>query len=112
MKYYGKLLYSLYDIIINNNSVEELYSSIININEKFMEEDESGTFEGYFRDLFLLFCQKICQLTFLKIKELSYTEIDELDEGNNSDFNELEEDDNNLKSIEEIIKERKNKMKT
>ena len=109
MKYYGKLLYSLYDIIINNNSVEELYSSIINIDEKFMEEDESGTFEGFFRDLFLLFCQKICQLTYLKIKELSYTE---LDEGNNSDFNELEEDENNLKSIEEIIKERKNKTKT
>ena len=109
MKYYGKLLYSLYDIIINNNSVEELYSSIININEQFMEEDELGTFQGYFRDLFLLFCQKICQLTYLKIKELSYTE---LDEGNNSDFNELDEDNDNLKSIEEIIKERKNKMKT
>ena len=109
MKYYGKLLYSLYDIIINNNSVEELYSSIININEVFMEEDNSGTFEGYYRDLFLLFCQKICQLTYLKIKELSYTE---LDEGNDSDFNELDEDNINLKSIDEIIKERKNKFKT
>ena len=109
MKYYGKLLYSVYDIIINNNSVEELYTSIININEKFMEEDDLGTFQGYFRDLFLLFCQKICQLTYLKIKELSYTE---LDEGNNSDFNELDEDNDNLKSIEEIIQERKNKMKT
>ena len=77
IKYYGKLLFSLYDIIMNNNSYEELYLSIININKDYIYELESGTFSEIFKNLFLLFCQKISQLTYLKAKELSFFELGE-----------------------------------
>ena len=77
IKYYGKLLFSLYDIIMNNNSYEELYLSIININKDYIYELESGTFSEIFKNLLLLFCQKISQLTYLKAKELSFFELGE-----------------------------------
>ena len=104
IKYYGKLLYDLYDIIINNNSYEELNLSIININENFAKEEESGTFSEIFRDLFLLFCQRISQLTYLKAKELSFSELDEENDNNEFeiDFNEFDID-----KIGETIKDKK-----
>ena len=49
MIYYGKLLYSLYEIIINNNSIEELSSSIIKINDDYNKENGSQTFNDFFK---------------------------------------------------------------
>ena len=77
IKYYGKLLLSIYDIISNNNSYEELILSIININENFVSEIKSGTFQEVFKNMFLLFYQKISQLAYLKSKEFVFNELDE-----------------------------------
>ena len=89
IKYYGKLLFSLYDIISNNNSYEDLIISIININEKYIKEFESGTFQGVFKDLFLLFCQIISKLAYLKYKEISFYEVYEGNDINNEFENDL-----------------------
>ena len=104
IKYYGKLLFCLYEIISNNNSYEELILSIININDNYVNEFKSGTFKGVFIDLFLLFCQKISIITYLKSNELNVNEIiDEKDE-----CDELENDLKYFSSIDEIIKRNKN----
>ena len=86
LKYYGKLLSSLYDIICNNNSYEELNLSLMNINDNFMNIYESKDVSTNFKDLFLIFCQKISHLTYLKIKELSFPEIDDDKETNFSEL--------------------------
>ena len=90
IKYYGKLLLSIYDIISNNNSYEELILSIININETFVNELKSGTFQGVFKNIFLLFYQKISLLTYLKSKEFIFNELDEEKINKNGLENELE----------------------
>lgn len=89
MKYYGALLFSLYDIINNNNSYDELIISIININENYIKEFELGTSQGIFKDLFLLFCQKISKLAYFKYKELSFSELYKGNDKNNELENEL-----------------------
>lgn len=104
IKYYGKLLFHLYDIINNNNCYEDLLLSIININENYLNEYKLGTFQGVFRDLFLLFCQKISKIAFLKSNELNFSE---LNEGNDIN-NELDEDLNFFLTIEDKIKNNKN----
>lgn len=75
--YYSKLLFSVYEIISNDNSFEELNSSIIKINENYTKEKELGIFSENLENLFLLFCQIISQLAFLKAQELSLNEVDE-----------------------------------
>ena len=80
IKYYKKLLLDLYEIIINDNSLEELYSSIIKINEEYIKYYKLGTFTDNYNNLFLLFCHTISQYAYLKAKELSF------DEGNNYSF--------------------------
>ena len=104
IKYYGKLLFHLYDIINNNNCYEELLLSIININENYLNEYKLGTFQGVFRDLFLLFCQKISKITFLKSNELNFSK---LNEGNDTNY-ELDVDLNFFLTIEDKIKNKKN----
>lgn len=96
INYYRQLLFSLYEIITNDNSFEELYSSIININENYFKEKELGTFSENLKDLFLLFSQIISQLTFFKAQEIS---LNELDEENDSKFDEAR-DDNLLSEID------------
>ena len=86
IKYYGKLLYNLQDIINNNKSYEELNLSIIDINENFAKEEKSETFSKIFKDLFLLFCQRISQLTYLKTKELPF-KLDEENDNNELNLN-------------------------
>ena len=93
--YYTKLLFSLYEVIINDNSFEELYSSIIRINENYSKENEKGTFSDNYKDIFFLFCQIISQLAYLKAQEIS---LNETNEDTDINFDELE-DENILKKI-------------
>ena len=95
INYYTKLLFSLYEIIINDNSFEELFSSIIKNNENYSEENDLGTFSDNYKDIFFLFCQIISQLAYLKAQEIS---LNETNEGIDINFDELE-DENTLKKI-------------
>ena len=93
INYYKQLLFSLYDIIINDNSYEELYSSIIDINENYLKEKKLGSFSYNLEILFLIFCQKISILAYLKAQEISINEsLDETD----LNFDELNEERNDF----------------
>ena len=70
IKYYGKLLYSLYEIIINNNSIEELDTSIIDINDDYSKESNSQTFNEFFKNYFYFYIKRIVNLTNLKKKKM------------------------------------------
>ena len=104
INYYKQLLLSLYEIIINENSYEELYSSIINIIENYYKEKKLKTFSDNLEILFFIFCQKIAVLAYLKAKEISMNEsadasdlsLDEISEENilnKSNFDELNDED-------------------
>ena len=95
INYYLKLLFSLYEIIINDNSLEELYNSIIIINENYSEEKDLGTFSDNYKDIFLLLCQIISLLAYLKTQEIS---LNETNEDKDFNFDELE-DENILENI-------------
>ena len=80
--YYGELLFSLYEIIINNNSIEELNKSIININDNYKEEIESKNFNQFFKDYFLFNIKRIEKLSYFKKSKIEKILAD-LDEENN-----------------------------
>ena len=81
IKYYGKLLYLLYEIIINNNSIEDLNSSIIEINDDYTKEKSSQTFNDFFTDYFYFYIQRIANLNNLKKKKIEQLLVD-LEEDN------------------------------
>ena len=83
--YYEKLLFSLYEIIINNNSIEELISSIIIIND-YLKEIELKTFIQFFKDYFSFYIYNISKITYLKVKKIEKFMADLEDENNNLDI--------------------------
>ena len=103
IKYYRKLLIDLYEIIINDNSIEELNSSIIIINEVFFKYNKIGIFTDNLKDLFLLFIQTISQYAYLKGEELS------LNEGDNYSFNNDELDKEDILENDLLLEDDKNK---
>ena len=68
INFYNELLSSLYGILINNNSIEELNFSIKKINENFQQNLEK--FSKNYKMYFLLFCQRISQLIYMKLKDM------------------------------------------
>ena len=80
IKYFKQLLFTLYEIIINDNSCEELYVSIININDNYYKEKKIGTFSDNYNYLFLFFCQIISMLAYLKAQDISINENKSVDE--------------------------------
>lgn len=113
IKYYGKLLFSLYEIITNNYSIEDLNSSIFQINDDYNNEIKSETFNQYFKDYFLFFSQKISILSFLKRKKIEELLIDLEDENNDlrtDSFENEEEEKNNLENDKNKKKEEKSNL--
>ena len=91
--YYGKVMFSLYDIITNNFSIELLNSSIIAINYDYNNEKEFNTLNKFFLDYFLVYCQIISKLAYSKEKKIVEL-LAEL-EGENLEFeNEAKKDKN------------------
>ena len=113
-KYFGNLLFSLYEITINNNNIEELNSSIIGITDNFKKEIESKELNQYLYEYFLYYTQIIIKLTYLKVKkieeiivELEDDENDDL-ENNTSEAEEEEDNNKNCDDLEDIMKEQNN----
>lgn len=107
INYYKQLLLSLYEIIINENSYEELYSSIINIIENYYKEKKLKTFSDELELLFFIFCQKIAVLAYLKAKEISINESDNASDLSLDEFS--EENILNKNNLNELNDEDKKK---
>ena len=92
--YYGKIIFSLYDIISNNFSIELLNSSIITINKDYNNEKELKIFDHFFMDYFLIYIEKILKLTYSKRKKIEelLIEIKDEDEIGDSEIFENKED--------------------
>ena len=73
INFYADLLFHLYEIIVNNNSIEELNETIIKINDLYKDNIESKNEEiinNYFKNYFLLYVQRITKLSYLKLKKI------------------------------------------
>ena len=71
--FYADLLFHLYEIIVNNNSIEDLNESIIKINELYktnIESKEEREINLYFKNYFLFFVQRITKLSYYKLKKI------------------------------------------
>ena len=106
--YYGQLLFDLYGLIINNNSIEELNKSIIDINDNYKEEIESNNLNQFFKDYFLFNVKKIEKYSYLKKIKIEKILAD-LDEDNNFGKNIIYQvNENNNNNSEKIYRKKKN----
>ena len=107
--FYNNLLKIIYQILINNNSIEELDNSITEINKMIKNDINSNNFTQNYKFYFLLFCQRISQLVYMKLKdmekimkdknEISKDSIDSIEIYNNK----IEEDDEHIKFMKEQL---------
>ena len=127
LNFYNRLLKIIYQILINNNSIEELDSSITEINKMIKNDINKGNFSQNYKFYFLLFCQRISQLVYMKLKDMekiilslnqnsSKDSIDSIEEDYNLNNN-LEDDEHikymkeQLTSIENETNKAKNELK-
>lgn len=68
INFYNKLLQIIYEILINNNSIEELDASITSINS--MIKNDIDKITQNYKFYFLVFSQRISQLVYLKLKDM------------------------------------------
>ena len=102
--FYGNLLYSLYEIIINNNSIEDLNSSIITINNDYKKENESENICQFFKDYCSFYVHRIIKLTYFKEKKIEQLLVDLEEENGDVEIKIVDLNENQLNSLEKMIK--------
>ena len=95
INFYGKIQFSLYEIIINNNSIEDLNASIINIYDNYKKEIESNNQCQYLKEYFLFYVKKIIKLTYFKEKKIEKILADLEGEDLEIQIEVIEKDQNN-----------------
>ena len=93
INFYSDLLFHLYEIIVNNNSIEDLNESIIKINELYKTniEPQEGIINEYFKKYFFFYVIRITKLSYNKLKKIEKLLADLLDV--NEDRSQHEETD-------------------
>ena len=102
--FYGNLLYSLYEIIINNNSIEDLNSSIITINNDYKKENESEDICQFFKNYCSFYVHRIIKLTYFKEKKIEQLLVDLEEENADVEIKIIDLNENQLNSLENMIK--------
>ena len=90
INFYGDLLFYLYEIILNNNSIEDLNESIININELYktnIESQEEKDINKYFKTYFLFYVQRITKWSYYKLKKIEKIKAELFDVNNINNLN-------------------------
>ena len=85
INFYGDLLFYLYEIILNNNSIEDLNESIININELYktnIESQEEKVINKNFKTYFLFYVQRITKWSYYKLKKIEKIKAELFDVNN------------------------------
>ena len=108
--FYGNLLYSLYEIIINNNSIEDLNSSIITINNDYKKENESEDICQFFKDYFSFYVHRIIKLTYFKEKKIEQFLADLEEENDDVEIKIVDLNENQLNTLEKMIKHNNNSI--
>ena len=102
--FYGNLLYSLYEIIINNNSIEDLNSSIITINNDYKKENESEDICQFFKNYCSFYVHRIIKLTYFKEKKIEQLLADLEEENADVEIKIIDLNENQLNRLENMIK--------
>jgi len=107
INFYGKILFSLYEIIINNNSIEDLIASILTIYDNFKKEIEPDNQCQYLKDYFLFYMKKIIKLAYYKEKKIEKILADLEEEEEDMDIQievKEKEQNNDINNNEQISK--------
>ena len=93
INFYSDLLFHLYEIIVNNNSIKDLNESIIKINDLYKTniEPQEGIINEYFKKYFFFYVIRITKLSYNKLKKIEKLLADLLDV--NEDRSQHEETD-------------------
>ena len=95
INFYADLLFHLYEIILNNNSIEDLNESIININELYktdIQSQEEDIINTFFKTYFLIYVQRITKWSYYKLKKIEKLKAELIDINNINNLN-IEESD-------------------
>ena len=95
INFYADLLFHLYEIILNNNSIEDLNESIININELYktdIQSQEEDIINTFFKTYFLIYVQRITKWSYYKLKKIEKLKAELIDINNINNIN-IEETD-------------------
>ena len=95
INFYADLLFHLYEIILNNNSIEDLNESIININELYktdIQSQEEDVINTFFKTYFLIYVQRITKWSYYKLKKIEKLKAELIDINNINNIN-IEETD-------------------
>ena len=93
INFYADLLFHLYEIIVNNNSIEDLNESIIKINELYKNNIKyKGEMNTYFKNYFCFYVQRITKLSYYKLKKIEKL-MAELYDINNNKYSKKDEAD-------------------
>lgn len=95
INFYGKILFSLYEIIINNNSIEDLNESILSIYDNYKKEIESDNQCQYLKEYFWFYMKKIIKLAYFKEKKIEKILADLEGEDIDIQIEVIEKDQNN-----------------
>ena len=87
INFYADLLFHVYEIIVNNNSIEDLNESIVIINELYKSKIEpiEGEVNDFFKNYFLFYVQRITKLSYQKLKKIEKLMAEILDINNKND---------------------------
>lgn len=115
--FYTKLLQIIYDILINNNSIEELATSITSINA-LMSVDISSIHNNDYKSYFILLSQRLSQLVYMKYKDmeriLGNNAEDNVHHRNNNNnitnnsIDDVDDDDDDFNNLMRDLKEDEN----
>ena len=90
INFYADLLFHLYEIILNNNSIEDLNESIININELYktdIQSQEEDVINTFFKTYFLIYVQRITKWSYYKLKKIEKIKAELFDVNNINNLN-------------------------
>lgn len=98
ISFFNNLLAQTYSVVINNNSIEELNTSVSNILSSFKDYDQKHTFTQNYKVYFSITYQRISQLIYKKLNAMQYT-LEENDDDYDEDDFDFEKQPENIEHI-------------
>ena len=104
--FYENLSKLVYDILINNNSIDELKNNINDINDIINNQLDQIDLSENYKFYFLLFCERLSQLVKMKLEDMEKIIMNNNNKNNNNEKDsfddEFEENEEDFKDDEHI----------
>ena len=103
--FYENLSKLVYDILINNNSIEELKKNIIDISDIINNQLDKLDLSENYKFYFLLFCERLSQLVKMKLEDMEKIYMNNNNKNNDNNNYEKDSLDDEFEENEEDFKD-------